>query len=231
MSLPSDGLLLHLGSGPHAEPGWINVDKSWMAPVSRRPSALRALRRLGVIDEQQARTRWPADVIRRNLTRSLPWPDNSTKAIYSSHMVEHLEREEARRFLEECRRVLKPGGVVRLALPNLETLVAHYTRAKAAGDPCAADEFVDFLYLVSSRPEPSRLRRAAKMLLHRAHRWMYDPASMGFLLADVGFDAVAECAFREGACPDLVTLETRQNDVYEASSFYIEGFKTRSNTA
>lgn len=239
LRVPADGLLLHLGSGPHAEPGWINVDKSWMAPVSRSRITVGALRRLGVLDDQQVRTQWPPDVIRQNLTRAFPWPACSTRAIYSSHMVEHLERAEARRFLEECERVLMPGGVLRLALPNLETLVAHYLRAKAASEPCAADEFVDFLYLVAPNTDSSRLRRLAKMLLHRAHRWMYDPSSMEFLLRDIGFDPVRQCSFRVGACPDLETLETRQHEVYEASSFYVEAFKagrseaplTRSNTA
>ena len=223
--VPDSGLLLHLGSGPHAEPGWINVDKSWVAPVSRRRSAVRALERFGILDEQQAATRWPREIVRRNLARSLAWPDGSTAAIYSSHMVEHLDRAEARRFLEECSRVLKPGGVLRLVLPNLETLVHHYLQAKAADEPRAADEFVEFLYLVPSGHEPSRLRRIGKLFLHRAHRWMYDPASMQALLREVGFDPVRECAFRAGECPSLETLELRQHDVYEASSFYVEAFK------
>lgn len=224
-AIPRDGLLLHLGSGPHAEPGWINVDKSWMARVSRRPLAVRALRRLGVLDERQARTQWPRDIVRRDLTGSLPWSTDSTRAIYSSHMVEHLERTEARQFLEECARVLKPGGVLRLALPNLETLVAHYLRAKAAHQSTAADEFVDFLYLVSPNDDSAPLRRLAKLLLHRPHKWMYDPESIALVLRDIGFVGVQQCSFRAGACPNLETLETRLDDLYDASSFYIEAFK------
>jgi SAM-dependent methyltransferase len=187
--------------------------------------AMRVLARLGVLNQQQAETRWPRQILRRNLARPLEWENASARAIYSSHMVEHLDRAEARRFLEECRRVLKPGGVLRLVLPNLKALVEHYEGAKAAGDPCAADEFVELLYLVPRDVDPPPLRRMALLFLHRAHRWMYDPDSMQALLREVGFGRVRECSFRAGACPGLDTLETRESDLYDSSSFYVEGFK------
>lgn len=60
-----------------------------------------------------------------------------------------------RLLLEECRGVLKPAGVLRLVLPNLETLVEHYQKITAAGDTRAADEFMAFMY-ASPRTRASR---------------------------------------------------------------------------
>ena len=193
-----------------------------MAVASRSSFALNVLARVGILSPHQATTRWPREIVRRNLARSLDWPNASARAIYSSHMVEHLDRVEVRRFLTECMRVLKPDGVLRLVLPSLETLVDHYIKAKAAGDLRAADEFTEFLYLVPATVEESKLRQVAKLFLHRAHRWMYDAESMKSLLVEVGFVRVRDCSFRVGSCPDLATIETRESDLYDSSSFYVE---------
>lgn len=225
-TIPSHGLQLHLGSGPHAEPGWINVDKSWMSHASRVPPLVHGLAQLGVLNEQQRATRWPREVVRRDLTKGFEWDACTARAIYSSHMVEHLDREEARGFLKECLRVLKSGGILRLALPNLAAAVQHYQASKAAGNADAANEFIDFLYFAPPHAEMSRLRRLAIRLLHRPHAWMYDAASMEVLLMDVGFSQVRQRQFREGACPDLQTLENREKERFDASTFFIEGVKS-----
>ena len=222
LDLPAAGMQLNLGCGPYAEPGWVNVDKSWTPRVSRIRPLVRVLGRAGVLSEQQRMTRWPREVIRRDLSKPLDWPDGSARAIYSSHMVEHFERAEAQRLLEECLRVLAPKGVLRLVLPDVQAGVRDYLRQKEAGNERAADEFVELFYS-SYGPRP-RLQRLAFGLLHRPHQWMYDFDSMRALLHDVGFIRTRECTFRSGACPDLATLETRDG-VHEADSFYIEAFK------
>lgn len=221
--IPVEGLQLHLGSGPHAEPGWINVDKSWTSRLSQIRPLVRVLAYAGVLDEQQRQTRWPREVIRRDLSKPFRWGDGSARAIYSSHMVEHFARAEAQRLLHECLRVLAPGGVLRLVLPDVNAGVRDYLEQKAAGKARAADELVGSLFYSSNGDMP-RLRRLAFGLLHRPHQWMYDADSMKALLTDVGFRRVRERAYREGVCPDLATLETRDGAL-EGSSFYVEAFK------
>lgn len=221
--IPAEGLQLHLGSGPHAEPGWVNVDKSWTSRISRIRPLVEVLARAGMLSEQQRATRWPREVIRRDLSRPLEWGDASARAIYSSHMVEHFGRSEARRLLEECLRVLAPGGVLRLVLPDVEAGVRRYLNDKAAGNRRAADELVGSLFYGWDAEMP-RVRRVAFGLLHRPHQWMYDADSMMELLDDVGFARAQACGYRVGACPDLSTLETR-GGALEGDSFYVEAFK------
>lgn len=63
-----------------------------------------------------------------NLSRSpqLPFKDNSQKLLYSAHMIEHLSSESLPKLFDECYRILKPGGRIRLECPDTEKLVNLY---------------------------------------------------------------------------------------------------------
>jgi predicted SAM-dependent methyltransferase len=60
-----------------------------------------------------------------NATGRIPCADDSAAAVYGSYMIEHLDRAEARAFLGEVRRILRPGGVLRIAAPDLARLGAR----------------------------------------------------------------------------------------------------------
>jgi SAM-dependent methyltransferase len=66
------------------------------------------------------------DVISYDIRQKLPYPDNYFDACYSSHVLEHLTKEEANKFLQECWRILKPGGIVRIVVPDLENITRNY---------------------------------------------------------------------------------------------------------
>jgi predicted SAM-dependent methyltransferase len=61
-----------------------------------------------------------------DVRKGLPFGDGTVDGIYSEHFVEHLDQAELMRFLRECRRVLRPGGLVRAATPDLHELVRTY---------------------------------------------------------------------------------------------------------
>ena len=84
------------------------------------PWAARALRRTGVIGDHHL-TPWDPHIVRQDLTKRLPFDDGSVDAVYSSHFFEHIYYSDAGAILKECHRVLRPGGVLRLAaLPDGE---------------------------------------------------------------------------------------------------------------
>tara|TARA_B100001063_G_scaffold183627_1_gene173239 strand:- start:308 stop:1234 length:927 start_codon:yes stop_codon:yes gene_type:complete len=58
----------------------------------------------------------PIDLCDENL--KVPEEDNSVDLIYCSHTLEHIDKKSSHRFLRECYRILKKGGVLRVALPN-----------------------------------------------------------------------------------------------------------------
>lgn len=72
-------------------------------------------------------------VVVHDLRRGIPAGDESVDAVYHSHLLEHLDRQQVPRFLAEFRRVLKPGDVHRLVVPDLERIatryLSHYTTA------------------------------------------------------------------------------------------------------
>ena len=67
-------------------------------------------------------------VIPHNLLQGIPFPDESFDLVYHSHVLEHFSKEDGRKLIEECFRVLKPGGVIRIAIPNLEEIAKNYLK-------------------------------------------------------------------------------------------------------
>jgi SAM-dependent methyltransferase len=92
---------LNLGCGQRFHPDWINLDLRPADPSIRC---------------------W-------DVTQPLPFADESFDVVYHSHLLEHLPRDQALAFLQECRRVLKPRGILRLAIPNLEAIARLYLYA------------------------------------------------------------------------------------------------------
>src|SRR3982751_3382986 len=113
-------LMINLGCGTTPAEGWVNLDRSPGLELRRLPASVRAaLARFGI---SESTVDWPENVRRVDATRGLPFGPDSVDAIYSSHMLEHLSLGDADLVLVECRRVLKPGAVLRLALPDLRSL-------------------------------------------------------------------------------------------------------------
>jgi predicted SAM-dependent methyltransferase len=115
-------------------------------------------------------------------TRKLPLQSESAHVLYSCHMLEHLDREEARQFLREAHRVLWPGGLIRLVLPDLQRRVEEYV---ASGD---ADAFVGSLCMRSRVNRTLRGRIRALVAGARDHQWMYDSRSLVKLLETNGLE-------------------------------------------
>jgi predicted SAM-dependent methyltransferase len=93
--------LLNLGCGTVFNSAWVNVDI-----VSSSPE-------VKVCD----------------LRKKLPYSDAEFDACYCSHVIEHLKQEEANLLLAESWRILKPKGIIRLVVPDLEAIVREYLKA------------------------------------------------------------------------------------------------------
>ncbi len=65
-------------------------------------------------------------VIVCDVRAGLPFPSDEFDVVYHSHLLEHLSRLDTVRFLGECRRVLRPGGIHRVVVPDLEDAVKAY---------------------------------------------------------------------------------------------------------
>lgn len=97
-SNPDGKINIHLGCGEINSDGFINVDS-------------RALPHIHHI---------------RNVTNLSVFKDNFADLVYASHILEHLPMLNLRPVLNEWRRVLKPGGVLRLGVPDFDTIIQIY---------------------------------------------------------------------------------------------------------
>jgi predicted SAM-dependent methyltransferase len=108
--------LVNLGCGSRYHPAWINLDFRSTGP----------------------------GVISYNLYRPLPFRENSVDVVYHSHLLEHFPKRYAPVFLQECLRVLKPGGIIRVVVPDLEQIARLYLTSlekSIEGDRKARDRY------------------------------------------------------------------------------------------
>src|ERR1700683_883679 len=83
-------------------------------------------------------------VIPCDLSQRLPFPDQDFDVVYHSNVLEHIRRDDALPFLRECFRILKPGGILRVATPDLERICKLYLeklQQAAAGDSASAHDY------------------------------------------------------------------------------------------
>ena len=82
-----------------------------------------------------------SEVIKCDITKGLPFQDNTIDACYSSHVLEHLTPDDGKNFLAEQFRVLKSGGIIRVVVPDLENICSNYL-AQLHIDEQGADQAV-----------------------------------------------------------------------------------------
>jgi predicted SAM-dependent methyltransferase len=203
---PDGRALLNLGSSARVAPGWNNIDSSWLFRIGRHRRLSAFLRRVGLISAVRYERIRKVDrgAILWDLSKGIPFPDGVFDAVYHCHLLEHLDREVAPGFIVECFRVLKPGGVLRVVVPDLESLARRYLdvvnrlpgRAGLEEHAAAVDEIFDQMVrrIPKHRIHEAPLVRILESLLigsaarsGELHRWMYDQFSLGRLLEESGF--------------------------------------------
>jgi SAM-dependent methyltransferase len=210
---------VNVGCGATPTEGWTNLDNSLTVRLARWRRLVQVFAWARIIDSSQAAFAAIArekTILYANAAKSLPFEKGSVDVIYSSHMVEHLDREEAARFLAACRVVLRAGGIIRLVLPDLKRIIDDYART---GD---ADAMVERTLLASSRRKGIVGRTHALLVGSRHHLWMYDGRSATKLLIDAGFVGATELAPGQTTIPEpgLLDLSERADE-----SFYLEARK------
>ncbi|HKW60247.1 MAG TPA: methyltransferase domain-containing protein [Candidatus Dormibacteraeota bacterium] len=149
-------LKLNLGCGHTHLEGWVNVDYD----VSTRPDLV-----------------W-------DLRRPIPFPDGSAVAVFHEHLLEHIPLWAAAPFMHECRRLLRPGGVLRVAVPDF----GRYAR-----DYCGPRSLIESL-----RPgRPTALLALYEMAYCYEHTSIWDEETLLTLFREVGFEDPEIKAFGE----------------------------------
>lgn len=176
----TDPLLLHLGSGGEPKRGWVNVD----------------------FVGDPVELAW-------NLAHGVPFADASVDAIFHEHLLEHISIVDGVRFMSEASRALKPGGILRIGVPDAGALVESY---------CG-----DGTYLEQLHPgRPSRMLALQELFYWHRHMTMYDVETLSLLFRAAGFSEPAQRKFGDtdlaGEAPDTPRRE--------AETLYMEARKS-----
>lgn len=193
-------LKVNLGCGLAVAIGWVNIDGSLNALVATLPNVLHRLayRLTGAnryySADEYCRLLRDHYFIHHDLAHSIPLVDGVADFIYSSHFLEHLFRKDGENLLAESFRVLKPGGTIRVVVPDLAYALSLYSAGEK--EKMLLDNFF-------VEDDDSYYAR---------HRYMYDFPMLEDALRRVGFHDVRLCDFRKGRTPDLVSLDNRPNE-------------------
>lgn len=204
-------LRLNLGCGLQAPDGWVNIDRSPSLVLDRMQVVKKALRTARVLQPEHM-VAWPRNIRMVNVLKPFPYQDGQVEAIYSSHMLEHLYYEQAISVLRECHRVIQPGGVLRLALPD----AAEFARSLTASSPDDAEAGLKFSQSLNMQPlhAPSRRQRLVSRFASAPHRWQPTAALVMRMVRNGGFTDVRECSFLDGKLPDLGSVEHREESIF-----------------
>lgn len=152
---------LQIGCGPNLLEGWLNSDV--------RPRR--------------------GERVLLDAAKPFPIDAETFDYVYSEHLIEHLAFDQAMSMLRECHRILKPGGRIRLATPNLETIM------KLATTPWTElqREYIEF---VTNRfLDPSRGYRLSFVINAQygafGHRFLFDPETLEMATREAGFDGIS----------------------------------------
>jgi predicted SAM-dependent methyltransferase len=174
----NDHLKLHLGCGTNHIDGWLNID----------------------LISTGADLPW-------DLRYPLPFPDNSVAAVFHEHLLEHLRFPAAVTFLRECHRVLRAGGVLRVAVPDFGRFARDYSS--------------DQSLLRSVRPgRPTALLALTELVFCYDHESAWDEETLVAVLQEVGFRNPKARTFGDSVLSPAPDHWWREDE-----SLYVEGEK------
>jgi len=174
---------MQIGTGPSLMEGWLNTD---IYPKS-------------------------SEVIYLDASKPFPFQNSTFSNIYSEHLIEHLTYKEGLFMLNECYRVLKPGGSIRIATPSLETLIDLYSQDKSDIQQRYMKRIFDKFY-----PENRTYREA--IVINNAfrnykHQFIYDRSTLQDSIEEAGFIEVTSCEYGESYDNNFQDVESHGKNI------------------
>jgi SAM-dependent methyltransferase len=197
---------LHLGCGENFLPGWLNTDQ------------FQSDKRMVYVD----------------VTKPFPFPAAAFDFILAEHLIEHIERRDAANMLRECFRALRPGGVLRIATPDLPKYLGLYGPAPSGLEQKCVREISDTWIFpgfhkagnyTPAAGDYSPIYVVNDIFMNYEHRFIYDYRLLDEMCRAAGF---ANCARRAaGASPHVPFngVETHVNEVDAYLTVTVEATK------
>lgn len=169
---------LHIGCGTIYKEGWINIDNNSDNNIKK-------------LDFM-----W-------DLRKPLPLPENSVDFIYNEHFLEHLTFEDGGGLIINLMKILKPNGVLRIAMPDLGMSVKNYMNKNYLNEN--KDGLKKYgLDFIQTNAEALNID-----FRWWGHQWLYDWEELERRLKDAGCIKIKKCNLNESEYLELQNLETR----------------------
>jgi predicted SAM-dependent methyltransferase len=174
---------LNWGCGGHPEPGWINSDKG----------------------------EYPHVELVADIREGLPLDSDSIDYAVSIHALPEVPYPDLVPALQELRRVLEPGGVLRLALPDIDKGIKAYL-----------DGDRDYFLIPDDDARSLGSKFIVQMIWYGYTRTLFNYEFTEELLERAGFTTIYQCDYKQtkGPVPDIVEIDNRERE-----SFFVEAVK------
>ena len=174
---------LHLGAGSAGAAGWLCTD---LSPQSDA-------------------------VVPLDAAKPFPIADGTFDYVFSEHMIEHMPWQAGSRMLDECFRVLKPGGTIRIATPDCAVLLALYKEPRDE----ASQRYIRW---ITDKALPGVDVYSPVFVINNAfrnwgHQFLYDEPVLTLALTRAGFVNVRRCRYGESHDPNLSNIESHGRNV------------------
>lgn len=199
---------LHIGCGPHCLSGWLNTDIN------------RVLSNVYYLDA----------------TRKFPFENETFDFVFSEHLIEHLGFQGAKNMLCEAFRILKPGGVLRIATPDIQFLFELYQHRE---DPkvksylawSASAFYPDVYDYFKENISFSSPFIISYFFRNWGHQAIFDQETLSYMLRESGFSHVASCSIGNSSYSELCGLESHGKSIpawaNEMETMVLEAYKDK----
>jgi predicted SAM-dependent methyltransferase len=169
---------LHIGGGWRRLDGWLNTD------IELIPN-----------------------VMCMDATELFPFADRTFEYVYTEHMIEHVPYQKGARMLQECYRVMREEGVIRVITPDLAAIVGLYN-----GELCPdQQEYTEwFCQTFAQECPPNPVSAINAMFREWGHQFIYDEKTLTDSMRAAGFRSIQRCALGESSHLDLKNMENQQ---------------------
>ncbi len=190
-------LKLQIGAGLDGPTQWLNVDASPTLRLQRLPV-------LGSLFQHVVRPRFSPSIVYGDVVRGLNLKSQSAEIVYSSHVLEHLSLEDFTRALLEIRRAMRPGGIFRSVMPDLEYEVQRYLHSDAND---RASDFLRATLLGQERRKRGVTGALRSWIGNSQHLWLWNYRSLAHRLAEAGFTDIRRATFNDSSEPAFIEVE------------------------
>lgn len=221
---------INVGCGDRLIKGYINLDCSLSVKLSKLPNfIIKFIYFLGLIATQHYNY---INFLKKNSVFycdarvKIPFPNESVDNIYCSHTLEHLSFQDADLVLKNFMKVLKPGGGVRIVVPNLRLKIEDYIKNKDADD-----FFFNLGLLHDHHINFGKIRLFLRKVFSdtSGHRHMYDEDSLKKKLSNNFFENILILQPGETSLQNLGDLDLKERSESVNMSLYIEAKKGKKN--